>query len=96
MQNKNVGDKIGVILMTYGSATTAENVHEYMEHIYHGKVPDGIVEDFEERYQLVGHSPLVEITEKQAELLEKFLGQGYIVRAGMLHSKPFIEDAIRD
>jgi protoporphyrin/coproporphyrin ferrochelatase len=101
MQNNNQRDrKIGVILMTYGSATTAEHVAEYMEHIYHGKVPNGVVTDFEERYRLVGHSPLVEITEKQAELLEKFLNRGndsrYIVRAGMLHSKPFIEDAMRD
>jgi protoporphyrin/coproporphyrin ferrochelatase len=94
--------KIGVILMTYGSATTAEHVQEYMEHIYHRKVPAGIIEDFENRYRLVDHSPLVEITEKQAELLEKLLNHGehdggsYIVRAGMLHSKPFIEDAIRD
>jgi protoporphyrin/coproporphyrin ferrochelatase len=86
--------------MTYGSATTAEHVAEYMEHIYHGKIPDGVVADFEERYRLVGHSPLVEITEKQAELLEQFLNRDseaqYIVHAGMLHSKPFIEDAMRD
>jgi ferrochelatase len=88
--------KIGVILMTYGSATTAEHVREYMEHIYHGKADDGVVADFENRYRLVGHSPLVEITEKQAELLGIFLGDGYIVRAGMLHSRPLIEDAIRD
>jgi protoporphyrin/coproporphyrin ferrochelatase len=93
--------KIGVILMTYGSATTAEHVREYMEHIYHGKADDGVVADFENRYRLVGHSPLVEITEKQAKLVEVFLNENdgdepYIVRAGMLHSQPIIEDAIRD
>lgn len=98
------GKKIGVILMTYGSATTAEHVREYMEHIYHGNADESVMKDFEERYRLVGHSPLVEITEKQAKFLEKFLneskndsgGNKYIVRAGMLHSKPFIEDAVRD
>lgn len=92
MENKSGAVKIGVVLMTYGSATNAENVKAYMEHIYRGKVPDGIVADFEERYRLVGHSPLVEITEKQAKLLE---GENkYLVRAGMLHSEPFIENAV--
>lgn len=94
MQNNE--KKIGVILMTYGSATTTENVGEYMQHIYHGKVADGVVADFEERYRLVGHSPLVEITEKQAEALQRSLGEKYIVRAGMLHSKPFIDEAVKD
>lgn len=83
--------------MTYGSATTAEHVGEYMHHIYKDKVPDGLVKDFAERYKLVGHSPLIEITEKQAEHLEKELsgkGNEFIVKAGMLHSHPFIEEAV--
>ena len=89
--------KIGVILMTYGSATTADHVAEYMHHIYKDNVPEGLVEDFAERYRQVGHSPLVEITEKQAELLnEELAGQrnDYIAKAGMLHSAPFIDDAV--
>jgi ferrochelatase len=102
MENNHLApEKIGVVLMTYGSATTSDHVSEYMEHIYHDNVPAGVVEDFEERYRLVGHSPLIEITEKQAAHLENFLNlngrdKQYIVRAGMLHSKPFIEDALRD
>jgi ferrochelatase len=106
---QKISQKIGVILMTYGSATTAEGVREYMDHIYRGKAPEGVVEDFENRYRLVGHSPLVVITEKQASALEDFLNKKksdgktakksdtiFIVRAGMLHSKPFIETAIRE
>lgn len=97
----NDAPKIGVLLMTYGSATTAEHVREYMGDIYHGKADENVIADFEERYRLVGHSPLVEITEKQAQLLENFLNSDkiagrYIVRAGMLHSHPFIEEAVRD
>lgn len=88
--------KTAVIIMTYGSATTAGHVAEYMQHIYKDKLPEGIVEDFEERYRLVGHSPLIEITEKQAELLGNELGNSYIVRAAMLHSQPFITDVVRD
>ncbi len=80
--------------MTYGSATTAENVAAYLEHIYRGRAPEGLITDFEHRYRLIGRSPLVEITNSQAELLQERLGREYIVRAGMLHSPPFIHDAV--
>ncbi len=100
MENNPDERTTGVVLMTYGSATTAEHVPEYFEHIYHGKASADLIRDFEERYRLVGHSPLTEITQKQAHLLEDMLGQKgkgrYIVRVGMLHSKPFIEEAVRD
>lgn len=92
---------IGVILMTYGSATTPEHVAEYMRHIYRDKIPEGLIEDFAERYRLVGRSPLVDITRQQASALEKQLNQSantntvrYIVQAGMLHSEPFIDAAV--
>ena len=93
-------NKIGVILMTYGSATTAEGVREYMNHIFRGVASDVVVKDFERRYELVGHSPLIEITTNQARLLQDFLNvednDQYMVRAGMLHSGPFIGEAIRE
>jgi ferrochelatase len=90
--------KIGVIIMTYGSATTAEHVADYMQHIYKNAVPAGLVDDFAERYRLVGHSPLIEITKQQAALLAESLNEHgdatYVVTAGMLHSHPFIEEAV--
>lgn len=89
-------DKTGVVLMTYGSATTADHVGEYMRHVYPKGVPAGVIEDFEERYRLVGRSPLIDITREQARLTEQWLGSGYIVRAGMQHSHPFIEEAVAD
>jgi ferrochelatase len=55
-----------------------------------------LVQDFETRYRLVGHSPLIEITKDQASHLQERLGDGYIVRAGMRHSEPFIESAVAD
>lgn len=88
--------KIGIVLMTYGSATEASGVAPYMAHIYKNGVPDGVVADFEERYRLVGGSPLVRITAEQAALLEKALGEGFIVRSAMLHSAPFIDDVVAD
>jgi len=87
-------NKTGVVLMTYGSATTALHVEEYFGRIYGGKASAALIADFENRYRLVGRSPLIDITKKQAALLEQQLGSGYIVRAGMRHSVPFIEEAV--
>jgi ferrochelatase len=87
-------EKTGVVLMTYGSATTTENVREYFERIYKGRASEEIIQDFENRYRLVGHSPLVEITKKQATLLQQKLGENFVVEAGMRHSDPTIEHAV--
>lgn len=89
-------DKTAVIIMTYGSATTAEHVREYMGRIYGGKASEELIADFEKRYRLVGHSPLIEITNAQAALLQDRLGENYIVRAAMRHSAPFIADVVSE
>jgi protoporphyrin/coproporphyrin ferrochelatase len=80
--------------MTYGSATVAENVEAYMRHIYGDKASQETIRDFERRYRLVGHSPLVEITRMQAEALQEKLGAGYVVRSAMRHSEPYIHDVV--
>ncbi len=93
---------VGVLLMTYGSATTAENVQAYMDHVYPNGVPQGLVEDFENRYALVGQSPLIAITREQARLTQELLNGKkaaniqYVVRVGMLHSAPFIADSLAE
>ncbi len=87
--------KVGVVLMTYGSANTSGHVEEYFKHIYKNPSPE-IITDFKHRYDLVGGSPLVAITKKQAALLQKKLGIKYVVRAGMRHSGPFIANAVED
>lgn len=86
--------RTAVILMTYGSATVAEHVPAYLKHIYRGKASKELIEDFQKRYRLVGSSPLIEITRNQATLLQKRLGDRYIVHAAMLHSAPFIDDVV--
>jgi len=84
--------------MTYGSATTSADVQPYFTHIY--KNPsDELVEEFKRRFNVVGSSPLVQITIDQAAALEQLLaervGEGkYVVEAGMLHSAPFIDEAM--
>lgn len=93
MQSKS---KQGVILMTYGSATSADQVTLYFQSIYKGKASEALIADFEERYRKTGGSPLVAITKRQAALLQKKLGSRYVVRAGMRHSLPYITDAVNE
>jgi protoporphyrin/coproporphyrin ferrochelatase len=90
----NAHQLTGVVIMTYGSATTAEHVADYMHHIYGDKASPETIADFEDRYARVGHSPLIEITLDQAKKLQDELGENYVVRAGMLHSQPFIGNAV--
>lgn len=82
--------------MTYGSATTAEHVRDYFTSIYKDRASPELIADFENRYRLVGHSPLVRITGEQAKLLGEMLGEGYIVKSAMRHSAPFIRDVVSE
>ena len=92
----------GIVIMTFGSAQTADEVPAYLRSVRHGGQPDpGLVAEFQRRYRLVGWSPLVRITQDQAAGVERLLaerhGEGaYRVRAGMLHSVPTIEEAVRE
>jgi ferrochelatase len=90
----------GVLLMTYGSAVTADDVPAYLRSVYRGRDPDpALVAEFQRRYRLVGRSPLVDITLAQGAALQELLdaesGPGrYRVEVGMLHSAPWIADAV--
>ena len=58
---------VGVLLMTYGSPGTLDDVLSYMTNVYGGRTPDAqLVQDFRRRYDLIGGSPLVPITLAQA------------------------------
>jgi uroporphyrinogen decarboxylase len=91
---------VGVLLMTYGSAVTADDVPGYLRSVYRGKDPDPeLVAEFQRRYRLVGRSPLIERTREQGDALAALLaaehGQGsHLVEVGMLHSAPWIDQAV--
>ncbi len=85
--------------MTYGSATTARDVPDFLTHVYRITPPASVINEFKRRFDLIRSSPLVEITTAQAHALElelkKRCGQNaYIVKAGMLHSAPYIDNAV--
>ena len=91
---------MGVLLLTFGSAVTSADVPEYMRSVRGGREPSPeVVDEFRMRYDIIGRSPLIDITLAQAaalqELLDSERGPGAcVVRAGMLHSDPRIAVAV--
>ena len=94
--------KILVVLMTYGSPKTLEDVPQYLKNVYGGKDASfETIKEFQRRYKLIGGSPLVKITQEQAAALEEELNKQktddiFTVEAGMRFSHPFIEEIIRE
>ena len=87
----------GVLLMTYGSPSSLDDVERYLTAVRGGRAPDdALLVEFRRRYEVIGGSPLIERTRAQADALERRLGDGWRVRAAMRFSEPSIEAALRD
>ncbi len=93
--------RVGVLLMTFGSAVTSADVPEYLRSVRGGREPSAeLVAEFARRFDIIGRSPLIDITLEQAAALERRLNGGdgensFAVAAGMLHSQPRIADSLR-
>jgi len=86
----------GAILMTYGSPDSLEtgDVRAYLARVRGGREPDDeLVEEFTRRYRVIGGSPLIEITRRQAAGVADALG--WPVEVGMRFSEPSIEAGLR-
>jgi len=91
-----------ILLMAYGSAKDLADLERYYTHIRRGRAPSQAeLEDLTRRYQAIGgHSPLLEITRRQALGLEQALSRrpGFEqirVYMGMKHSPPFIAETVQ-
>ena len=89
----------GVLLMTFGTAVTSEGVEDYLRSVYRREPPAGTVAEFKRRFDLVGRSPLIDITLAQRGALQDLLDHehgddSYRVEVGMLHTEPGIPDAL--
>ena len=92
----------GVVLMSFGSAATPEDVPAYLSSVRGGRpVTDEVVAEFQRRYRAIGgSSPLLRITLEQAAALESVLnnetldGDRYRVVVGMRHAQPWVSDAL--
>lgn len=90
-------DRLGVLLMTYGSPASPDDVDRYMTAVRNGREPEPeLLAEFRRRYEVIGGSPLVEITRAQAAALEVRLDGGAMVRAGMRFSSPTIAEALTE
>jgi ferrochelatase len=63
--------KQAVLLLAHGTPETVEQIPEYLRNVVSGRpVPQTVVEEIQHRYSLIGKSPLTEITNTQARLVE--------------------------
>lgn len=93
--------QIGVILMTYGSPATLDDIPVFIKNVYGGREPsEEVLTEFRRRYHLIGGSPLLRITNEQAAALQEDLnGESgdsarYRVVAGMRFAPPFVADIV--
>jgi ferrochelatase len=74
------GERVCVILMTYGSPATLDAIPEYLKNVRGGREPEeSLVAEFRRRYELIGGSPLIAITRAQAAALEQELNCGWVM-----------------
>jgi ferrochelatase len=91
------GNRSGVLLMTYGSPSSLDDVARYLTAIRGGRPPDDeLVAEFRRRYEAIGGSPLIGITRAQAAALEARFDGRVLVRAAMRFSEPSIHTALAE
>jgi len=86
----------GVLVMAYGTPARPEDIEAYYTHVRRGRPPTPEqLADLQARYAAIGGtSPLLELTQAQADGLAAALGDGWCVELGMKHAAPFIEDGM--
>ncbi|MBF6589824.1 MAG: ferrochelatase [Ktedonobacterales bacterium] len=95
--------RVGVILLTYGSPATLDDIPHYLRNVRGGRpADDALIAEFRRRYALIGGSPLLRITREQATALQATLnrrhpdGPAYHVTVGMRFAPPSIAEALAE
>lgn len=89
-----VKSKSAVLLLAHGSPETPADVPEFMSLVTGGRaLPAGVIEEVKHRYAQIGRSPLLEITLRQAQLLQSAIGLPVYV--GMRNWKPLIAETVK-
>jgi ferrochelatase len=95
-----VSERIGVLLMAYGTPSSLDDLEAYYTHIRRGRPPEAApLAELRGRYEAIGGvSPLTERTEAQRLAIQAALDERspdrFTVTLGMKHAAPFIEDAV--
>lgn len=87
-----------VLMLAYGTVTSVERMRCYLSDIRGGRpMSDEFVDEFKHRYDLIGGSPLTDLTYKQAKRTDEELqrrGHNMPVYLGMRHWSPWVKDAV--
>ncbi len=83
-----------ILLLAHGSPDRVEEIPEYLRNVTGGRpLAEEVVREVEHRYRLIGHSPLTEITLRQAAAVA---GESALpVYVGMRNWRPYIREAVR-
>ncbi len=96
-----MSDRIGVVVMAYGTPRRPDELLAYYTDIRRGRPPTPEqLDELRARYDAIGGlSPLAAITDAQRGALQAALDERapgrFDVRLGLKHTSPFIEDAVR-
>ena len=96
-----MSERVGVLLLAYGTPAGPHEVLAYYTHIRRGRPPTPeLLDELTGRYLAIGGaSPLLGIARTLAESLEnelneRFTDDRFLVALGMKHAAPFIEDGV--
>ncbi|MBV9290828.1 MAG: ferrochelatase [Frankiales bacterium] len=89
---------VGVLVMAYGTPRDRDDIETYYTDIRRGRPPTPeLLADLVRRYDALGGTfPLRDITDRQVAALSAALGDGFVVSLGTKHSRPSVEDGVRD
>jgi ferrochelatase len=83
----------GALFLAHGTVSDLDEIPAFLARIRHGRPPPPeLVAETRRRYQLIGRSPLLEVTREQAAKVESRLGLPVLV--GMRLSDPSVESAL--
>ncbi|WP_037282862.1 ferrochelatase [Saccharibacillus sacchari] len=97
--------KIGVLVMSYGTPKSLDDVEAYYTHIRRGNPPaPEQLKELKDRYEAIvgGVFPLRENTDRQVEGIQAELNAQnlpdaeFVCYQGLKHAHPFIEDGVRN
>lgn len=87
-------EKNAILLLAHGSPDSVDAVPEFLHRVAGGRaLPAEMINEIKHRYEVIGRSPLTELTQEQASLLAEELKLPVYV--GMRNWKPFIADTLR-
>jgi ferrochelatase len=90
--------KLGVLVMAYGSPNNLDDIEPFYTDIRRGRKPTPeLLEELTDRYKMIGgSSPLLRVTNEQANSTEEKLGNDLKVYVGMRHWTPWVAEAIEE